>query len=129
MRKPANLVDQSTFGEDSNTPFDVSLKFDVSGSEFVAVINTLLSQQSANYDLDNFNCTNSLMSELGSININLPSTKSTDLLFNGNNPADLGEDLRNLNLDDFSKANGNRKITRTVSNVNDQKPPAKKGGC
>lgn len=127
--KPANIVDQSTFGEDSNTPFDVSLKFEVSGTEFINVINTLVGQQSASYDLDNFNCTNSLMSALGSININLPSTKSTDLLFNGNNPADLGEDIRNLNLDDFSTANGNRKITRSVSNSNDQKPPAKKGSC
>ncbi len=127
--KAGKSVDQSIFGDDTNTPFDVSVKFDVSGSEFTTVINTLLSQQSANYDLDNFNCTNSLMSALGTININLPSTKSTDLLFNGNDPADLGEDIRSLDLDKFSQDNGNRKITRSVSNFNDKKPPAKKGTC
>ena len=125
--KFGTTIDQSTFGEDSNTPFDVSLKFDVSGSEFMTVINKLVGEQSSSYDLDNFNCTDAMISALSSININLPSTKSTDLLFNGNDPADLGEDLRNLDLNQFSKDNGNRKITRSVSNFNNQKPPAKKG--
>ncbi len=127
--KVGKSIDQSTFGDDSNTPFDVSLKFDVSSTEFMKVINTLIGEQSANYDLDNFNCTNALMSVFSSININLPSTRSTDLLFTGNDPADLGEDIRNLDLNQFSKDNGNRKITRSVSSFNDQKPPAKKGTC
>jgi hypothetical protein len=79
--------------------------------------------------LNNFNCTNSPMEGLKSININLPSTKSTETLFSGNDPGDLGEDIRGLNLNDFSAQNGNRKITRTVSNLNNKYSKGKVGGC
>jgi hypothetical protein len=127
--KPGSAVDVAAFGDDSNTPYDVSLNFSVTGADLNVLIWTLYIQQNLNYDLNNFNCTNAAMSALRSININLPSTKSTTQLFNGNDPGDLGEDIRNLNLDDFSAANGNRKITRTVSNSDNQTPAARKGGC
>lgn len=127
--KPGTSVDQSIFGDDSNTSYDVSIKFSVSGSEFMQVIHSLNNQQVLNYDLDNFNCTNSAMDALNNINIHLPSTLSTDFLFHGNDPADLGEDLRNLDIDKFNQANGNRQVTRSVSNFNNQMPPPKKGTC
>ena len=69
------------------------------------------------------------MDALKSININLPSTKSTSALFSGNNPGDLGEDIRNMDLNNFSANNGSRKITRTVSNSNNQTAPKRSGGC
>jgi hypothetical protein len=69
------------------------------------------------------------MSALKSININLPSTKSASALFSGNNPGDLGEDIRNLDLNNFSANNGGRKMTRTVSNSNNQAAPKRNGGC
>jgi hypothetical protein len=70
------------------------------------------------------------MDALSTINVNLPSTKSGDeLLFYGNSPADLGQDIRELNLDEFSNNNGNRTVVRKVSNFNDQKPPSKEGAC
>ncbi len=81
------------------------------------------------YDLNNFNCTNFAMAALKSININLPSTKLNSALFGGNNPGDLGEDIRNLNLNNFSATNGNRIISRTISNSNDQTAPQRSGGC
>ncbi len=127
--KPGSAVDQSTFGEDSQTPYDISLKINLSGSDFTKLINSLISQQSLNYDLNNFNCTNSPMNALGTIGIELPATKSNSLLFNGYDPADLGEDIRGLNLDSFSADNGGRKISRTTSAGNTQKPSAKTGGC
>ncbi|MEO6870412.1 MAG: hypothetical protein ABI168_12245 [Ginsengibacter sp.] len=126
---PIKAVDHSIFGDDSNTPFDVSLKIEVSGGEFTSVINNLVNQQSSGYDLNNFNCTTSLIKSLSSVGINLPSTKSTDPFFSGNNPGDLGEDIRKLDLNKFSQENGNRKIVRKVSNLNDQNPTAKKGTC
>jgi hypothetical protein len=81
------------------------------------------------YDLDHFNCANSAIAALQSININLPDTKSNNVLFSGSNPGDLGEDIKNLNLDKFSTDNGGRKVVRTQSADNSQKPPAKAGGC
>lgn len=126
--KPGDPIDAAIFGEDSNTPFDVSLKISVSGADFITVIHRLESQTLV-YDLDNFNCTNSAMDALKSININLPSTKSTSALFSGNNPGDLGEDIRNMDLNNFSANNGSRKITRTVSNSNNQTAPKRSGDC
>ncbi len=127
--KPGSSTDLSTFGDDTNTPFDVSLTITVSGSEFSTVVNNLVGQQSLNYDLNSFNCTNSLINALNSININLPGTSSNNLLFSGKNPADLGEDIRGLNIDNFSANNGGRRVIRKQSNDNTQKPPAKSGGC
>jgi hypothetical protein len=74
-------------------------------------------------------CTNFAMDALKSININLPFTKSNSPLFSGNNPGDLGEDIRNMDLNNFSEENGSRKITRTMSNSNDQTAPSRSGGC
>lgn len=127
--KPGSTRDFPTFGDDSETPFDVSLKLDVSAGEFMTVVANLGIQQTMMYDLDNFNCTTSAISALKSINIQLPETRSNNILFNGLNPADLGEDIKALNLDNFSAKNGGRKVARTVSNDNSQKAPAKKGGC
>jgi hypothetical protein len=126
--KPGDALDVAVFGEDSNTPFDVSLKISVSGTDFITVIRNLENQTMV-FDLNNFNCTNSAMSALKSININLPSTKSASALFSGNNPGDLGEDIRNMDLNNFSTSNGSRKMTRTVSNSNNQTAPKRDGGC
>ena len=127
--KPGSEKDQSVFGDDSNTPYDVSLDFTVTGAEMATVIGKLLDQQALQYDLDNFNCTNSAMEALKSININLPSTKSNESFFSGNDPGDLGEDIRKLDLDNFSVQNANRKITRTVSPSDDQRPKGRMGTC
>jgi len=127
--KPGRATGLATFGDDSDTQFDVSLKITVSGSDFSTVVNTLTNQQSINYDLNKFNCTSSAISALGSINVNLPNTNSGSILFNGTNPADLGEDIRAINLNEFSANNGGRKIVRIQSNDNINKPPPKIGGC
>lgn len=125
---PGDPLTVGIFGDDSNTPFSVSIKIPVSGSDFIKVIQSLEGQPLV-FDLNNFNCTNSAMDALKSININLPSTKSNSALFGGNNPGDLGEDIRNMNLNNFSTDNGSRKITRTVSNSNNQAAPKRTGGC
>jgi hypothetical protein len=127
---PGNSTAQSIFGEDSNTPYAVSLKISVTGGELNTVINTLLNQQSSKYELNNFNCVNSAASALAAIKVNLPLSKSgNQTFFSGNNPGDLGQDIRNLDLNAFSQNNGNRNVYRTVSNSNDQKAIPKKGTC
>ena len=126
--KPGDPLTVAIFGDDSNTPFDVSIKISVSGADLITVLHSLEGQPLV-YDLDNFNCTNSAMDALKSININLPSTKSNSALFDGNNPGDLGEDIRSLNLNNFSANSGNRAMTRTVSNSNNQSAPPRSGGC
>jgi|GEM_PF-1896402 len=126
--KPGDPIDVGTFGDDSNTPFAVSLKINVSGSDFINVINSLENQPMV-FNLDNFNCTNSAMAALKSININLPSTISKSALFSGNDPGDLGEDIRSMDINNFSANNGSRAMTRTASKSNNQSAPPRSGGC
>lgn len=102
----------------------------MTGKELNTVINTLLNQQDNNYELNNFNCVNSAAAALASIKVNLPLTKSGDqTFFSGNNPGDLGQDIRNLDLNSFSRNNGNRNVYRTVSDRNNQQAKTKAGTC
>lgn len=127
---PGNSKDIAIFGEDSKTPYAVSLQVSISGAELQTVIKALLTQQSYNYDLNNYNGVNAAAAALASIKVDLPLSKSGfQVLFSGNNPGDLGQDIRNLDLATFSKNNGNREIDRTVSNSNDQYPQLKEGTC
>ena len=125
---PGDPLDVGIFGDDSNTPFTVSLKITVSGSDLMKVIQNLENQPLV-FDLNNFNCTNSAIDALKSININLPSTKSSSALFSGNTPGELGEDIRSMNLNNFSANNGSRAVTRTVSDSDNQSTPPRSGGC
>ena len=127
--KPGATYDQGIFGDDSNTPFDVSLNFSINGNDMHTVINSLFNQQDYGYDMNTFNCTNSAMNALSSIGVVLPSTKETGPIFSGNDPAELGEDIRALDLNSFSAENGGKKIVRTVSNTNNFKAPPRKGTC
>ena len=127
---PGNFEDESIFGEDSETPFAVSLKMTVTGQEMNTVVNSLIAQQSLSYNLENSNCVSSVISSLQKINIQLPTTSSgIENLFKGVNPGDFGQDIRNLDLDKFGKDNGNRKVERKTSKKNDLQPSGKKGSC
>lgn len=127
---PGKFEDQSIFGEDSDSPFSVSLKIGVSGQELNTVLNSLISQQSTSYDLEIFNCVSSVATALNKIDVHLPMTSSgIEYLFKGVNPGDLGQDIRNLDLNKFQAKNGNRKVDRKTSDKNDIKPLKKNGSC
>lgn len=127
---PGNYEDQSIFGEDSETPFAVSLKIAVTGQEMNTVVKSLLAQQSLSYDLENSNCVSSVALSLQKINIQLPMTSTgIEYLFKGVNPGDFGQDIRNLDLNNFRKENGDRTVERITSKKNDLRPSGKNGSC
>jgi hypothetical protein len=119
----------STFGEDSDTKFSVSLSITLNSNDFGQLISTLSDYSNQTYNLFTFNCTSALISAFDAIGIALPSTKSSSVLFDGNSPADLAEDLRAIDLKKFSSANGGRKMVRKVSDENNLQATKKKGGC
>ncbi|MBE7169655.1 MAG: hypothetical protein INR73_03650 [Williamsia sp.] len=127
--KSVNGNDQSIFGDDSKTSSSVSLKLSVSATEFNNLQTVIYDLVKYNYDLNDNNCTTVIIDALNKINIHLPSTIGDNLLFKGNDPADLGEDLRLLNLNLFSNQNGGRHVVRNVSNKNSLYPPNKTGTC
>lgn len=127
---PGNTQDASVFGDDSNTPFAVSLNIAVSGTEFNTVINTLLTQQSKLYDLNNFNCINSTASALESIGIHLPLNSSgIKYLFKGYSPGELGQDIRNMDLKKFMENNGNKPMSIVAQDKNQLLPKPRAGTC
>ena len=127
---PGNFEDASIFGDDSDTPFSVSLKVTVTAAEMITVLNSMKEQQSVPYNLENSNCVSSVTSSLEKINIHLPMTSSgIEYLFKGVNPGDLGQDIRNLDLNQFQAKNGNRKVVRSTSEKNNYQPSQKKGSC
>ena len=131
--KPGHASDGSIFGDDSNTPASVSLKITVSGSDFNTVVQKTKGENSKTYNLDWFNCTTEGIDALSSINIHLPATiRNNNAIapFTGNDPGDLGEDIKALNLTTFSQQNGNRAMVRNSSNTaNSLKPAARTGTC
>ena len=127
--KPGNETDVSVYGEDSETPFCVALKISVSAKEFSTIQTALYNQQIMKYDLDDYNCTTSVIKTLESINLHLPATIGHTGVFNGNDPGDLGQDITELSLEQFSTANGGRKLVRTIKQDNSGKPPSKSGEC
>ncbi len=130
--KPGASEDVSIFGEDSQTPSSVILKITVNSTDFNTVIQKVKSDANLDYNLDWYNCSTSVIDDLHSININLPSTiRDNNIIapFTGNNPGDLGEVIRGLNLTTFSQQNGNRVMTRNVSGSNSLMPPVRTGAC
>lgn len=127
--KPLNENDQSIFGDDSKTPFSVSLKISISANEFSALQATIYNLQKSNYDLNDNNCTTVIINTLNNINVHLPSTIGDTKLFRGNDPADLGEDIRGLDLKKFSNQNEGKQVIRNTSSKNSQFSPSKTGSC
>ena len=130
--RPGSPNDVSIFGDDSNTPTAVTLKITVNAKDFNTVIQKSEGQSPIHYDLNLFNCSTSAINALSSIGVNLPATQGSSFfgaLFQGDDPGDLGEDIRALNLSTFSQQNGNRKMVRNTSNSNSLMPPPRTGIC
>ncbi|WP_128544390.1 hypothetical protein [Larkinella soli] len=89
-----NMYVAGTWGDDGGTPYDVSIKVDLTADQFRTVISGLKGTGAPNYHLVNNNCT-TFVCNLFSPYLNLPSgTGSISILGEGKNPADLGQDLR-----------------------------------
>lgn len=127
--KPGNKEDESIFGEDSQTSFSVSLKVSISSNEFRVFLDDLKNDQNLKYNLESYNCTTAAIHTFNTVNVKIPSTYRESFKFDGNNPADLGQDIRKLDLNKFSKENANKQVIRTVSKKNDMFPPNRVGVC
>jgi hypothetical protein len=85
---------ESAWGDDGNTRYDVSLKIDLSASNFKDVIYNIKNLGNPKYNLVDNNCT-TFACKVISPYISLPNGKGyIGPLGQGYNPADLGQDLR-----------------------------------
>jgi hypothetical protein len=98
---PSNFSSsQGVLNNDQSHPLNISLTIEVSSSQFFSILNysMLGNNQGYNYDLNNNNCTTFALNALAAGGITLPSTKGTWPGGSGNDPGDLGEDIRKMSL-------------------------------
>ncbi|MFM7430063.1 MAG: hypothetical protein ACKO1F_09210 [Flammeovirgaceae bacterium] len=95
---PFDKEDDSALFDDSGHVFDVSVSFEISPKEISGIVNYTLSKMPATYHLDDFNCTNFVVSSCENANLNLPQNSGNWVVGKGLNPGGFGQDLRKLNL-------------------------------
>ncbi|WP_142688234.1 hypothetical protein [Chitinophaga polysaccharea] len=91
--------------DNSNTSYDVSVTFTVSGAQFKTAMDQFSAATKGNYNLNWNNCTDVCISALNIVGLNVPKTIGSWPLGQGANPADLGEDLRRFNSPSIKQKN------------------------
>ena len=97
---PSSPIDEGQLNNNEQHPYNISLTIDINNSQFFNILNFIsqVASSNQNYDLNNYNCTSfSIRASLAG-DINLPSTIGTWTGGSGNDPGDLGEDIRSMPL-------------------------------
>lgn len=101
---PNNPINSPKYCDDGGHEYDVSIKIEISPSVFNNIIYYLsfLNDNSINYNLNSYNCSDFGLGIFNMSGANIPDTYSTwsimgNTLGGGTNPAALGQDIRNLN--------------------------------
>lgn len=97
---PASPVDKGVLNNNEQHLYNIALTVDVNSSQFFNVQNFISQVKSSgqNYDLDNYNCTSFGIKALMAGDVYLNSTIGSWPGGSGNNPGDLGEDIRTMTL-------------------------------
>jgi len=97
---PAFPTDQAQLRNNENTDYNISLQYTVSNSQFFAVLNyaSLGSNTGYIYNLNSNNCTTFALNALAAGGITLSSRIGRWAGGSGNDPGDLGEDIRSMTL-------------------------------
>ena len=97
---PVSPSAQGILNNNAGDQYDISLTVSVTNSQFFNMLNYVSQGNNAgfNYDLNTNNCTTFALNTLSAGNINLPRTIGSWWEGTGNDPGDLGEDIRSLNL-------------------------------
>lgn len=100
----ANLLGPqgSELHDNSSSPYHVSISVDIDSNQLTNVIN-YIENYSSSYDWNTYNCTDFGIATASLGGISLPSTIGTKSqwgipVFEGANPSDLGEDMREFTL-------------------------------
>jgi len=90
-------ISQTAFGtlnNDEMHPYNISGSFVVNGTLFFSMLTYIAQNSGNNYNLSANNCTTFAINTLATGHIYLPSTIGSWPLGIGNDPGDLGEDIR-----------------------------------
>lgn len=91
---------QGALNNDQSHTFDISLTVNVSSNQFYSVLNyvSLGNNPGYDYNLSTNNCTTFAINAMAAGGVSLPSTNGSWPGGSGNDPGDLGEDIRNMPL-------------------------------
>jgi hypothetical protein len=97
---PLSPVAQGILNNNAGDDYDISLTVQVTNTQFFNMLNyvSLGNNTGFNYDLNLNNCTTFALSTLNAGGVSLPRTTGSWLEGSGNDPGDLGEDIRAMTL-------------------------------
>jgi hypothetical protein len=97
---PYSPKDQGELNDDESHPYDIALTIGVTNSQFFSILSSLAVGNSSGYlyNVNTNNCTTFVINAMNSASIALPSTIGNWTGGSGNDPGDLGEDIRIMNL-------------------------------
>jgi hypothetical protein len=95
---PLNPSSPGQLNNNQNHGFNISLTINVTNSQFFQVLDYIDQGNNFIYDLNSNNCTTFALSALRDAGIDLPATDGIWPRGGGNDPGDLGEDIRDMSL-------------------------------
>lgn len=97
---PYSPIDKGQLNNNEQHTYNIALTVDINNSQFFNILNfvTQVKSSGQNYDLNNYNCTSFGIRACLDGDIYLPSTIGSWTGGSGNNPGDLGEDIRAMSL-------------------------------
>lgn len=108
----------SIFGDNSQTPYSVSISTQLSPASLNSLLTYIYSKDNATYNLGVYNCTDFGIEAAGVAGLTLPRTYGSWGLGGGRTPGTLGQDMRTLSLP-----------AGTTRNLSGGTSPANAGGC
>ena len=91
---PFSPTKTSVMGDDSQSPYDVSVSVSVNSDTLKNVVNSSINYNST-YNLNDYNCTDFIIEIGNQCGLNLPDANRNWLIGGGSNPASLGQHIRN----------------------------------
>lgn len=97
---PYSPASAGSLNNDELHDYNISLSISLTSTQFTSLLNYIAQTGSAGatYNLNSNNCTTFALNALSSIGVELPRTNGSWLNGEGNDPGDLGEDIRQMKL-------------------------------
>ncbi len=95
---PITPVGQGVLNNDGLHRYDIKLTVTMNNSQFFDVLNYISLANAYPYNLNSNNCTTFAINALTRAGFRIPATRGNWLNGSGNNPGDLGEDIREMPL-------------------------------
>ena len=95
---PGSATSPGQYNDDEGHIYDISRSFGMTSSQFFNILNYIINNVGDIYNLNSFNCTTFAILAMYQGDIVLPNTIGTWIGGMGNDPGDLGEDLRSANV-------------------------------